>query len=185
MYPELKTGGKSYLNYTRRKSHEEEVSFYKRFPWQLFCTFTFPRRLRNGDEEARWLWKVFINELEYEHRDTIGRLVAEERRSASGSLAAIRLHYHALFASDHLISVSLVRTIWNKYAGNGTTLSDIRVYDPRRNAVAYCLKLLGSMDGEFDIYNLDLYSPTPPSTLNRNSRSRRRWRRQMSRREWA
>lgn len=161
---------------------EEQIAFYRRFEWQLFATFTFARRLRNGDEEARWRWKGFMNELEREHGDTIGRLVVEEARHSSGALSGIRLHYHALLASDRPLSTALVRRLWAQYAGNGRRLADIRQYDPRGNAVAYCLKLHGSMAGDLDLHNLDLYSPIRLAAWDRNSRSRRRWRRQLARR---
>ena len=161
-------------------SQADEVAFYKSFPWRWFCTFTFPRRLRNGDEEARYRWKSFIDDLERKHGDTIGRLVAEESRHSFGVLSGIRLHYHALFASDHAVSPSLIRTLWKMHAGNGMSLADIRAYNPRRNAVAYCLKLHGSHHGQIEIHNLDIYCPTRPTNWDRNSKSRRRWRRQYS-----
>lgn len=166
--------GKSALN-------SELASFYKSFPWQLFCTFTFSRSLRNGDWEARSLWQSFVNELERLLGHAIGRLVAEESRHASGSLSGIRLHYHALMACDHPLSEALLRGLWRKYAGDGTKLAEIRPYDPSRGAVEYCLKLLGSFSGEIMIQNLDLYSPASAKLMKQSSRARRRQRRHLER----
>ena len=163
-------------------TQSENAKYYRQFPWQLFCTFTFPRRFRNGDAETRWVWPHFINELERTHRDTVGRLVAEESRHAYGQLAGIRLHYHALFTSQHPISEPLLKELWRKYAGNGRKLIDVRQYDPSRGAVEYCLKLHGTFDGEIDFFNLDLYKPGSETNWKGNSASRRRLRRHMQRR---
>lgn len=182
MYTEIGRGLLTSQASRRAEAHEELVAFFERFPWQLFCTFTFGRRLRNGDAEGRWAWKQFMNELERDHGDTIGRLVAEEKRYGSGGLSEIRLHYHALFASDHIIAGSTIRRAWSIYAGNGRNLVDVRTYDRSSSAVAYCLKLHGSMEGELELYNLDLYSPIQSLGCEANSRSRRRLRRQLARR---
>lgn len=162
-------------------SINDAAAYYRKFPWQLFCTFTFLCNLRNGDAEARWRWSRFIDELEHLHGDTIGRLVAEESRHAHGALSGIRLHYHALFVSNRPPSQVLMRDLWKKYCGNGKNLIDIKAYDPSKHAVEYCLKLHGSFNGEIDIQNLDLYAPERPIGWNRNCWARRRWRRQLER----
>jgi hypothetical protein len=160
------------------------AEYYKGFPWQWFCTFTFPR-LPRGDDDARSRWKHFINDVERTHGDNIGRLVAEESRHASGALSEIRLHYHALLTSDHAVPVSLLRDRWKKYAGNGKKLIDVQQYDQSKRGVEYLLKLHGSWDGEIEFANLDLYSAHPPEGWDRNCCSRRRWRRQLARRALA
>jgi hypothetical protein len=165
--------------------HSSEAEYYRNFPWEWFITCTFARPFRYGDDEARSRWKGFMDELELRHRDTIGRLVAEESRHASGALAGIRLHFHALLVSNAPISELLLRDLWKTYAGNGKKLIDVQKYDASRGAVEYCLKLHGSFDGETDFYNLDLYSDQPPEGWNHNSQSRRRWVRHLRRRAYA
>lgn len=166
-----------------KKAWEAYVEYYNQFPWQLFCTFTFPRRLRNGDEEARTLWSEFVTRLEAAHPDTICRLVAEERQHAHGVLAGIRLHYHALFTSNTPVSETVIRDLWRQLVGNGKNSVDVQHYDPSRGAVGYCLKTVGSPDhGDVTTYNDDLYAAERPFDWNKNAASRRRWRRQLERR---
>jgi hypothetical protein len=166
-----------------RKLWKEYVDYYSQIPWQLFCTFTFPRRLRNGDDEARSLWSIFIEKLEASHPDTICRLVAEESRHAHGGLSDIRVHYHVLLTSDTPIDGATIRNLWRSLAGNGKKLVDIQKYDPEQGAVGYCLKLLDSPDGQVSSYNEDLYLPERPADWDRNGKSRRRFYRQMKRRD--
>jgi hypothetical protein len=164
-----------------KKTWDAYVAYYSRYPWQLFCTFTFTRRLRGGEDEARLLWGEFLNRLEAAHLDTICRLVAEESRHAHGQLAGVRLHYHALFASDTPIGESTIRDLWRQLVGNGKSLVEIRRYDPAEGAVGYCLKSL-AVGGDISTFNDDLYAPDRPADWDRNADSRRRWRRQMERR---
>jgi hypothetical protein len=159
------------------------VAYYSQFPWQLYCTFTFPRRLRYGDEQARTIWNEFLSFLEAAHPDTICRLVAEESQHAHGVLAGIRLHYHALFASDTPIGETVIRDLWHKLVGNGKKSIEIDRYDPCRGAVGYCLKTVGSPDhGNITTYNDDLYAAERSVDWNKTAATRRRWRRQLERR---
>jgi hypothetical protein len=158
-----------------KKTWEAYVAYYSQFPWQWFCTFTFPRRLRYGDEEARTLWNLFLTRLEAAHPDTICRLVAEESQHADGVLAPVRLHYHALFASDTPISETVICDLWRNLVGNGKESIKVEQYDPRRGAVGYCLKTVGSLDyGYVTTHNEDLYVAERPTDWNRNAASRRR-----------
>jgi hypothetical protein len=94
----------------------------------------------------------------------------------------IRLHYHTLFASDTPISEATIRDLWRQLVGNGKELVDVRRYDANGGAVGYCLKLVGSPDGNISTYNDDLYTPERSVCWDKNAPARRRWRRQLERR---
>jgi hypothetical protein len=166
----------------REELRKEYYRLLSKIPWQWYATFTFPRNLLNGDEEARSRWQDFMRELEANHPDTIARAVAEESRHAGALLSGIRLHYHALLTSDVPLNANLIRRLWEKYSGNGKDLLDLRRYQVNGGAEYYLLKLLGSADGELTLEHCDLFQPEGPRDWNRNARTRRRWRRQLERR---
>jgi len=89
-------------------------------------------------------------------------------------MPSIRRHFHVLFAAAVPLDRAFVRDIWIQMAGSrkNDAGADVRIYDPDRGALAYSLKQIFEIDGDWSFANLDLYLPNPGA--HRSARTRRR-----------
>lgn len=156
--------------------YREEVSHYanwlRQIPWQLFATLTFARRV--GDAQAVQVFKAFVDRMEKYFRCPVVYVRGDERRLSGRRMPAIRRHFHALFAAPVALDPAFVRDSWIRMAGTRRNDggADVRIYDPDRGALAYSLKQIFEIDGDWSFANLDLYLPSPRG--HGDSRTRRR-----------
>jgi hypothetical protein len=165
------------------------VSWLSQVEWDWFGTFAFTRAIRNGTEERRYLWNDFLRSLMARHRDTVGYVWVEEQRHATDSLAEVGIHYHALLVSNRPVDESLMRTLWMSLAGNGARKGHASVfvqpYKPQLGGIDYTLKLLDREDVTWDIGNVEYFLPDRPEGWDRDRYSRRRFRRDLGRKQAA
>ena len=151
----------------------EYAEWLQGVPWQLFCTLTFAWPV--SDWQAPQVFKAFMNLLERSFRCPIAYLRGDEKRfSGCGKPAAPR-HYHVMLAAAVRLDPTCVGDTWMRMAGFRADGAGAKVcaYDPKGNAIAYCLKFIFQPEGNWDFRNLDLYL-CPPNAMNKNRRQRRR-----------
>ena len=157
--------------------------------WDWFCTFSYTRPLLNGDEERRSIWNTFLRELMDSHRDTLGYVWVEEQSNPTDSLARIDVHYHALLVSNRAPDCSNMERLWRDRAGNGRRRGHASVviepYDPSLGGVGYAFKLLNRNEVTWDLGNLEFFFPVRPEGWDRDRFSRRRFRRDLLRKQAA
>lgn len=147
--------------------------WFGKVPWQLFGTLTFVWSV--SDPQAVKVFDAFINLIERSLRCPITYLRGDEIRfSGCGKPAAPR-HFHVLLAAAVPLDSKFIAKAWMRMAGFGANGEGAKVdaYDPKKNGIGYCLKLIFQPDGDWAFKNLDFYL-CPPEAMNRNRRQRRR-----------
>jgi hypothetical protein len=165
----------------RRRGSRDDLNAYVRWlspvPWQLFGTFTFAWPV--SDPQADQVFSALINHLERSFRCPIAYVRGDEKRFSGCGRPAAPRHYHALLVAAVRLDANFVEKSWMRMAGfraNGVG-AKVCVYDPRGNAIRYCLKLIFQPDGDWQFKNLDLFLSPPDAVINR------RWRRRLARQE--
>jgi Resolvase, N terminal domain len=151
----------------------EYAEWLQGVPWQLFCTLTFAWPV--SDWRAPQVFKAFMNRLERSFRYPIVCLRGDEKRASGCGKPATPRHFHVMFAVAVRLDATFIENTWMLMAGfraNGAG-AEVCAYDPKGNAIVYCLRFIFQPEGDWDFKNLDLYL-CPPNAMNRNRRQRRR-----------
>jgi len=149
----------------------EYVEWLEGVPWQLFATFTFAWRV--SDPQAAQVFKACINQLEKSLCCPITYLRGDEKSFSGCGKPAIPRHFHVLMAAAIRLDTKYIANTWMQMAGFRADGAGAKVcaYDPKGNAIAYCLKLIFQPEGDWDFKNLDLYLSSPHA-MNRRQRRR-------------
>jgi len=161
---------------TRVYELQGRVSHYANWlsviPWQLFATLTFARPV--GDARATQVFGGCVDRMEQYFRCPLVYVRGDERRFSGCGMPSIRRHFHVLFAA----AVPLGPRVCSRYLDpdgrkpeerRGCGCSNLR---SDRGALAYSLKQIFEIDGDWSFANLDLYLPNPGA--HRSARTRRR-----------
>jgi hypothetical protein len=157
----------------RKTILRDYVAWLQKVPWQLFCTFTFAWPV--SDPQATAAFNSFIGRLETCLRGPIAYVRGDEKRySGCGKPGAPR-HFHALLASAFRLDDRHIANVWMDIGGhreNGAG-ANVRIYDPSLGGVAYCLKFINQVGGDWDLHNLDLFLGPAPSKTTKCKQRRR------------
>ena len=151
--------------------------------WQFFVTFEFPWNVR--PETADRKFNTLINELERNTKTRIGYLVGKESRSKSG--AVVPWHFHCCLTALKPIDGSQIESIWGRLVHRTKSSEDdvVRVepYNAAQRGVEYIVKMIGTLDSEWDFNWLHLFNPAIEYTSkfdHRSLRGDRRWQQQVA-----
>ncbi|MFP5205901.1 MAG: hypothetical protein ACLGSH_11140 [Acidobacteriota bacterium] len=149
-------------------------------PWQLFCTFTFPKRV--SDQEAVKTFDEFIAELESFYNSDIAYVRGDEKRFSGCGKPASPRHFHALFACDERLSASYITFRWSEKVGERSVgeSASIVPYAPQLGGVYYVLKSINQPHGDWAMHKLDHFLPNREPICS-NWRARRHLRRRLAR----
>jgi hypothetical protein len=140
-----------------RDDLEQLVEWLGQVPWQICGTLTFAWSV--SDPQADRVFAVFVDRMERQLRCPLTYVRGDELRfSGCGKPAAPR-HYHVLFAAECKLNPHWVADNWMALAGARANRAGAHVceYDPKRNALAYTLKLIYQPNGDWSFKNLDLF----------------------------
>jgi hypothetical protein len=160
---------------TCRKIVGQYAEWIKLFPWKLFCTFTFSRRV--FDEKANNVFADFINQLERFLGCDVGYVRGDEKRFSGCGKPACGRHFHVLLTSAAPMTSGSVEQLWKSVAGGWSddTGALVLLFDPALRGVSYVLKLINQLDGDWDFRNLHLFHPGgEPEFTHRRFRRRMR-----------
>jgi hypothetical protein len=149
--------------------------------WQYFVTVEFPWGVR--PETADRKFNVLINELERRMKTRIGYVVGKESRSKSG--AAVPLHFHCCLTALKPIDGSQIESIWlrlvHRTKSHKQDVVIVEPYNAARRGVEYIVKMIGTLDADWDFNWLHLFNPAIECTPKFDHRSLRgdlRWQQQ-------
>ena len=144
--------------------------------WQVFCTYTFGWRA--SDAEADQAFRRYVNCIESTVKADVIYVRGDEKRFSGCSKPACGRHYHAVMASAAPLAPSLLEFFWNSIAGNRNDGAVVLPYDPKRNGLAYVLKLMNQQHGDWSFGKLCL---ALPGMTAQNHQQRRNLQRHQSR----
>jgi hypothetical protein len=149
--------------------------------WQYFVTVEFPWNVR--PETADRKFNALINELERSMKTRIGFLVGKENRTKSG--APVPWHFHCVLAALRPIDASKIEAIWCRLVHRTKSPEQdvvlIEPYNAARRGVEYIVKMIGTLDADWDFNWLHLFNPAieyTPKFDHRSLRGDRRWQQQ-------
>lgn len=150
------------------------VEWLSPVPWQVFCTATFPWKVRG--ETADKKLNQLLESLQDELRVPIGFLSVRERLSRKGD--DVGWHFHLLLTCLREIPHSSIVRTWRRLAHlEGATIDipiEVEPYDPTRGGLRYHFKWL-HVDSEVALGNLDLYDGSKRNTGHAHRRRYRRF----------
>jgi hypothetical protein len=91
------------------------ADFFRRMPWQVFCTFTFA--WPTSDSHAEAIFSEFVEKLEGSMRCPISWIRGDEKRFSGCGKPGARRHFHALLAAANGLDPKLVSDTWLCLAG--------------------------------------------------------------------
>jgi hypothetical protein len=182
-------GSQLQSNQFERRAPEGYAEWLSNVPWKLYGTFTFAWKV--SDQQGDKVFHAFINRMERHLGCDIAWVRGDEKRWSGCGMPGIPRHYHALFWSAAPLDRQLFETQWTSLAGDrrkkmaGTGRegmaedqlvkpgAKVDPYDPKRNAIAYVLKLINTPEGDWQFRKLELAVPAwrrEPATCRQ-----RRW----------
>ena len=125
-----------------------------------------------------------MNLMEKGVRGRVCSASAIESHSRSGE--SVPAHIHAAFASRMTITPALVSDTWNhalgRYNPARSDLARVYDYDASQNGLSYLLKQVNNPDCQWDVHNLEFFTPTMDCSDKKDHaalRSARRWSQQV------
>lgn len=152
--------------------------------WQHFVTFEFPWNVR--PETADRKFNALIDELERDMKTRIGYVVGKESRSKSG--AAVPCHLHCCLTALTPVKASQIESIWGRLVHRTKSPKDdvvrVQPYNADQRGVEYIVKMIGTLDAEWDFNWLHLFNSAieyTPKFDHHSLRGDRRWQQQLAR----
>jgi hypothetical protein len=156
---------------------EEYAAWLVKVPWQLFCTFTFARKV--SDQQADKTFIEFINRLESSLKCNVAYVRGDEKRFSGCGKPACGRHFHALLTSEKPLPAAVVAFFWKSMFGKRSDDAGIQAepYDSHQNGVSYVVKSINDIHGDWSFRKLRLVHPEARSLQTYNARFRRTLRR--------
>lgn len=170
---------------------DDYVSFLSLVHWQVYGTFTFPKR--EAGHRANRTFTDFFSLYQSHVRTEIGWLRADEVRPAPSGLGKppSGIHFHFLLASRAQLNAESIETLWKNIVGRGfgfdrfgsLTLGGyamVRPYNPNQDGLGYALK--GLMNSLCDYkFSDNLFLFLPAGSIKLNTRMNRKLNRSLNR----
>lgn len=169
--------------YRERANIRAYADWFERINWQLFCTFTFAWNV--SDPQADKSFSAFIDRLERLVRSDVCYVRGDEKRFSGCGKPACARHFHVLLTSAAPLDPPYVERLWMEMAGHRSDHAGAKVefFDPAQNGVAYVLKMLNQVAGDWKHGRLELFHPEIRALQSPRKRLRRHLQRHKARQQ--